>query len=89
MVRSDTRWDHRRSVWRPLRAAERAEGWELGCSAFPWVYFVRDTGIPVSETPRDRALTGRLPDSAPVYADLRMASDDRSLSRRGGADAGS
>ncbi|MFJ2534755.1 hypothetical protein [Microbacterium maritypicum] len=61
MVRSDTRWEHRRSVWRPLRAAERAEGWELGCSAFPWVYFVRDTGVPVSETPGprpDRASSG-------------------------------
>lgn len=48
MVRGDTRWEHRRSVWRPLRGAERSEGWEIGCTAFPWVYFVRDTGVPIT-----------------------------------------
>lgn len=48
MLRGDTRWEHRRSVWRPLRASERAEGWEIGCRAFPWVYLVRDTGVPVT-----------------------------------------
>ncbi len=78
MVRSDTRWEHRRSVWRPLRAAERAEGWELGCSAFPWC---TSCATPASRSPRprSRALTGRLPDKRPPYMpDLRMASDDRS-----------
>lgn len=48
MRRSDTRWEHRRSVWHPLRASERADGWEIGCRAFPWIYLVRDTGVPVT-----------------------------------------
>lgn len=55
MLRSDTQWEHRRTVWRPLRAAERVEGWEIGCTAFPWVYFVRDTRIPV--VPRRPSVT--------------------------------
>ncbi|PRA80624.1 hypothetical protein [Microbacterium sp. MYb66] len=50
MRRSDTRWEHRRSVWHALRASERAEGWEIGCRAFPWVYLVRDTGVPVTSS---------------------------------------
>ncbi|PQZ59236.1 MULTISPECIES: hypothetical protein [unclassified Microbacterium] len=55
MLRSDTRWEHRRSVWRPIRAAERSEGWKISCTAFPWVYLVRDTGVPVSSPPEPTA----------------------------------
>ncbi|GAA3928788.1 hypothetical protein [Microbacterium soli] len=50
MVRTPTQWQHRRTLWRGLLARERAEGWEIGCRAFPWLYLVRDTGIP-AETP--------------------------------------
>lgn len=44
---SDTQWEHRRVLWRASLARERTEGWEVGSRAFPWVYLVRDTGIPV------------------------------------------
>ena len=47
MVRTDTQWQHRRIVWRASLAGERAEGWQVGCRSFPWIYLVRDTGEPV------------------------------------------
>ncbi|GAA5212823.1 hypothetical protein [Microbacterium kyungheense] len=46
MVRTDTQWEHRRILWRSSLAAETADGWEVGCRAFPWIYLVRDRGIP-------------------------------------------
>ncbi|MFC8681674.1 hypothetical protein ACFT30_09135 [Microbacterium ureisolvens] len=46
MVRTDTQWEHRRILWRASLAAERADGWEVGCRAFPWIYLIRDRGIP-------------------------------------------
>ncbi|MDQ6527236.1 hypothetical protein RB608_26720 [Nocardioides sp. LHD-245] len=46
MVRTATRWEHKRVVWTGgLSRYERA-GWQVGCRAFPWVYLVRDTGEP-------------------------------------------
>lgn len=46
MVRTPTQWEHRRVVWtRPVRHYEQ-DGWQLGCRAFPWVYLVRDLGVP-------------------------------------------
>ncbi|QAY60903.1 hypothetical protein ET475_13500 [Microbacterium protaetiae] len=50
MVRGETQWQHRRVLWRASGAAERAEGWQVGCRAFPWVYLVRDTGLPIQKT---------------------------------------
>lgn len=47
MIRGTTRWEHKRTVWTaPVRRYE-ADGWQIGCRAFPWVYLVRDTGEPV------------------------------------------
>lgn len=52
MQRTDTQWEHRRVVWtRPARHYE-THGWEIGCRAFPWLYLVRDLGIP----PQDRSI---------------------------------
>lgn len=46
MVRTDTQWEHRRVLWTgPLRRYRR-EGWQVGCRAFPWVYLIRDLGVP-------------------------------------------
>lgn len=46
MRRTGTQWEHRRIFWRSSLAAEEREGWEVGCRAFPWIYLVRDRGIP-------------------------------------------
>ena len=48
MVFTGTKWEHRRIMWRASIAAEEAEGWQLGCRAFPWIYLVRDLGIPAT-----------------------------------------
>lgn len=47
MVRTDTQWEHRRIFWRASLASEEAEGWQIGCRAFPWIYLIRDRGVPV------------------------------------------
>lgn len=52
MVRSGTQWQHRRILWRGSLAREQADGWQVGCRAFPWVYLVRDTGLPVEPAAR-------------------------------------
>ena len=52
MVRTDSQWEHRRILWRASLASELSDGWGVGCRSFPWIYLVRDTGIPVSN-PRD------------------------------------
>lgn len=49
MVRTPTQWEHKRVVWTGSLARHTREGWQLGCRAFPWVYLVRDTGLPVAE----------------------------------------
>lgn len=46
MIATDTQWEHKRVVWRAsLRRYEQA-GWQVGCRFFPWIYLVRDLGIP-------------------------------------------
>lgn len=50
MVRTATQWQHRRVLWRASLARERADGWQVGCRAFPWIYLVRDSGVP-AESP--------------------------------------
>lgn len=46
MVRTATQWEHRRLHW-PQSAAKLArDGWQVGCRAFPWIYLIRDTGLP-------------------------------------------
>ncbi|GAD32748.1 hypothetical protein MTS1_00091 [Microbacterium sp. TS-1] len=46
MRRTDTQWEHRRILWRVSLDRERQDGWDVGCRAFPWIYLVRDLGIP-------------------------------------------
>jgi hypothetical protein len=44
--RTPTQWEHRRVVWAGSRARHEKDGWQVGVPAFPWLYLVRDTGIP-------------------------------------------
>ncbi|MFT4288846.1 hypothetical protein [Nocardioides sp.] len=44
MVRTATQWEHRRTTW--LGARHLSDGWQVGARAFPWVYLIRDTGLP-------------------------------------------
>lgn len=46
MVRTSTQWEHRRVVWTGLVRRREQDGWQVGCRAFPWVYLVRDLGVP-------------------------------------------
>lgn len=46
MVRTDTQWEHRRILWRSSLAVDEEAGWVVGCRSFPWIYLVRDSGIP-------------------------------------------
>jgi hypothetical protein len=47
--RTPTQWEHRRTVWSgPVKRLEK-NGWEVGVLAFPWVYLVRDLGVPALE----------------------------------------
>lgn len=46
VVHTQTQWEHRRVAWaRPPRAYEK-DGWTVAVRAFPWLYLVRDRGIP-------------------------------------------
>lgn len=46
MVRTATQWEHRRVVWSGSLSRYEKDGWVVGCRAFPWIYLVRDTGLP-------------------------------------------
>jgi hypothetical protein len=47
--RTPTQWEHRRTVWSgPVKRLEK-DGWQVGTLAFPWVYLVRDLGVPALE----------------------------------------
>lgn len=46
MVRTNTRWEHRRVIWPRAAAGLLRDGWRVGCRSFPWIYLVRDTGLP-------------------------------------------
>ena len=46
MVRTDTQWEHKRVVWPGSLTRNERDGWQLGCRAFPWVYLIRDLGVP-------------------------------------------
>lgn len=46
MVRTPTRWEHKRVLWTGGLGRHERDGWQIGCRAFPWVYLVRDTGEP-------------------------------------------
>ncbi len=46
MVRTATQWEHKRLIWPRSLARYKDDGWQVGCRAFPWVYLIRDTGLP-------------------------------------------
>ena len=46
MVRTPTQWEHRRVVWSRLPSSYEVDGWEVAVRAFPWIYLVRDLGLP-------------------------------------------
>ena len=46
MVRTPTPREHRRVIWnRPTKSYE-TDGWTVAVRAFPWIYLIRDLGIP-------------------------------------------
>lgn len=53
MVRTSTQWEHRRVVWAGSRRRYEKDGWQVGCLAFPWIYLIRDRGIPAEADPAD------------------------------------
>lgn len=44
--RTDTQWETRRVVWRKPASTYEQDGWEVAVRSFPWLYLVRDLGIP-------------------------------------------
>jgi len=52
MVRTSTQWEHKRVVWTGSLSRYEKAGWGVGCRAFPWVYLVRDTGLPADSGAR-------------------------------------
>jgi hypothetical protein len=44
--RTDTQWEHRRVVWTKPATAYETDGWTVAVRAFPWLYLVRDLGLP-------------------------------------------
>lgn len=46
MVRTDTQWEHKRVVWSGSLRRYEQDGWQVGCRTFPWIYLVRDLGLP-------------------------------------------
>ncbi len=46
VIRTATQWQHRRVLWSASAARTAQDGWQVGARAFPWVYLVRDTGLP-------------------------------------------
>lgn len=60
MVRTATQWEHRRLLWPGSTRSLLADGWRIGCRAFPWIYLIRDTGRPAAAEPG--------PESEPSHA---------------------
>jgi hypothetical protein len=53
--RTPTQWEHRRVVWTRRASSFEKDGWELAVLAFPWIYLVRDTGLPAESAPDESA----------------------------------
>ncbi|GAA4109035.1 hypothetical protein GCM10022415_01970 [Knoellia locipacati] len=49
MVRTPHQWEHKRVLWSGSLTRWEKDDWVLGSRAFPWVYLVRDTGLPAEE----------------------------------------
>ncbi len=46
MIRTPTQWEHRRVVWTGSLRRHEQDNWQVGCRAFPWIYLIRDLGVP-------------------------------------------
>lgn len=46
MVRTPTQWEHKRVLWPASPAGLVRDGWQIGCRAFPWIYLIKDSGLP-------------------------------------------
>ena len=46
MVRTDTQWANKRVIGRGPSRRDEKDGWIVACHFFPWVYLIRDLGIP-------------------------------------------
>ena len=44
--RTPTQWETRRVIWSKPASAYEQDGWTVAVRAFPWLYLVRDTGLP-------------------------------------------
>ena len=44
--RTATQWETRRVLWRKPADAYQRDGWQIAVRAFPWLYLVRDLGLP-------------------------------------------
>lgn len=53
--RTDTQWEHRRVPWTGSSRRLERHGWQVAFRAFPWVYLVRDTGLPAESGGDGRA----------------------------------
>ncbi|MFC7491722.1 MULTISPECIES: hypothetical protein [unclassified Knoellia] len=51
VVHTPTQWEHKRVVWTGSLKRYEKGGWVVGCRALPWIYLVRDTGLPAEGTP--------------------------------------
>jgi hypothetical protein len=49
VVRTATQWEHRRVLWSRPPSSFEQDGWQVAVRAFPWVYLVRDTGLPAED----------------------------------------
>lgn len=49
VVRTATQWEHKRIVWSRSLGRYEDDGWVIGARAFPWIYLVRDTGLPAAQ----------------------------------------
>lgn len=54
MVRTETQWEHLRLLWPASARSLLRAGWHVGVRAFPWVYLIRDTGLPAETEPLAR-----------------------------------
>lgn len=51
--RTATQWEHRRVVWTGKASRYERDGWQVAVRSFPWLYLVRDTGLPAETAQQD------------------------------------
>lgn len=57
MVRTSTQWEHKRVVWTGSLRRHEQDGWQVGCTAFPWAYLIRDLGSAPATSASDNVPT--------------------------------